>query len=232
VDRRLLSDRGNGRGADLWPARRQLWPPQGDVLCARRVHGGFGAVRNGADHRIAGAGAYPARAGRRRTDDVVAGACRRDDSAARACALPRLSRRGGGLRQYVRPGGRRLSHRAFRLAVDLSGQHPDRHWRDVFDDAAAQSGDRAIAVARRSGRIVLFHAVRRHHLAGARTGTACRIIESAAWRRSAGNRIDRAGAAGAPGEPRGIAADPALAFASAGDLAQRRAGRLPRLWYR
>ena len=136
VDCCLVSDCRHDRRADLWPARRQLRPPQSDVLCALAVHGGVGAVRCGADHRTPVAGACAARAWRRRPDDVVAGAGRRDDPAARTGALSGLSRHGGGLRQYIRPDRRRFSHRAFRLAVDFSGQSADRLRCHVFDDAS------------------------------------------------------------------------------------------------
>ena len=128
----------------------------------------------------------------------------------------------------LRPGRRRLSDRAFRLAVDLPGQCADRARRGGADLAAAQPEVRAAAVARRPGRACSVHDLCGHDAAGARTGPACRIAAPAGWRRVICRRRDRAGAAGAPREPRRVAAYPAGAAAPAGDLAQRRARRLPR----
>ena len=122
----------------------------------------------GADDRAADARASVAGARRRRPDDAVAGADRGVDTAARACALPGLSCHGGDCRQYLRSGGRRLSHRAFRLAVDLSDQCTDRAGRGRADlaAAAAQIG-RASPLARRPRRLDLVHRVRGDHAAGA-----------------------------------------------------------------
>ena len=126
LDRGRLSDRSNHRGADLRPAWRCLRPPQTDVRCARRVHGGVAGLRRRADHRVVDVGARAAGPRRRRADDAVAGVDRRIDPAARARPLPGLYRDRGGHRQFVRAGGRRLSDPAFRLAVDLPDQRADR----------------------------------------------------------------------------------------------------------
>ena len=147
---------------------RRLRPPPADVRGAGGVYRGLDPVRRGADHRTADARARVAGSRRRRPDDAVAGVDRGIDPAARARALPGLSRHGGDGRQFLRSGGRRLSHRAFRLAVDFSDQCADRAGRGRADlaAAAAQIG-RAAPLARRSRRLDFVHRVRGNHAAGA-----------------------------------------------------------------
>ena len=79
---------------------------------------------------------------RRRADDAVPGAGRRGVPAARAGALPGLSRRGRGVREHVRPGGRRLSHRAFRLAVGVPDQRAGRALGGAGSPASSRTGFR------------------------------------------------------------------------------------------
>ena len=118
-------------------------------------------------------------------------------------------------RQFLRSGGRRLSHRAFRLAVDFSDQRADRAGRGRADlaAAAAQIG-RASPLARRPRWLDLVHRVRGDHAAGARAGAARQFGRAARCCRAVGGRNYRAGAAGAAREPRAIAAHPARAAAA------------------
>ena len=227
MDRRLLPDRIDDRGADLWPAGRLVRPPPADVRGARRFHYRVAAVCGLAQHRAADVGPRAAGPWRRRADDVVSGAGRRSDSSARAGTLPGLPRRGRGLRQYVWSGGRRLSDRAIRLAIDLSGQPADRLGRGRAHLAAAQLEDGAAGLAGRSGRPHPFHGVRCNDAALLGAGPARQSECAAAGRRPVRGGPGGAGLADRPREPDTIAAHSARAAAPAGYLAQRRLGRMP-----
>ena len=227
MDRRLLSDRIDDRGADLRPPWRRFRPAQPDVRGARRFHRRLAVVRHLAHDRTIDARPPVARARRWRADDAVASAGRRSHPAARTGALPGLSRRRRGLRQYLRTGGRRLSVRALRLAVDLPDQRSGRARRGRADLAAADPRGRTPRLARRPGRAFPVHAVRCHHAVVARADPARRTLKLAARGCAAGRRHRRARFSDSPRETGAVAAHSARTVAHAGDLAQRRLGRLP-----
>lgn len=112
--------------ADLWQARRSLRAAPTDALRHRRVQRRLAALRAGAEHGPAGAGAGAAGDRRGRVDGGQPGDRRRHRPAARTRALPGLFQQHVRHRQRRRTGARRPAHRIPVVALGILDQPADR----------------------------------------------------------------------------------------------------------
>src|SRR5205085_11185927 len=111
---------------------------------------------------------------RRRAHDAVAGTHRRDHTATRTSPLPGLPRRGGGRREHLRTGCRRLLDPTFWLAIGLSDQPAVRDRCHAACTRTSATSAASVGLAAGSARIRVVHRVCVGDPAGARAGTATR----------------------------------------------------------